>query len=280
MSRDNLEFIGGSKLQHGKLSNRVYLIHLEPADLTPVMNRMQSLAEENGYTKLFAKIPATAKAPFIGDGFEAEAEIPDFFPDGDNVSFMAKFLDSERQAPNDPDRISRVLETAQQKAHDAELKPLPGGYRLAELGKEDCERMASLYAEIFRTYPFPIFDPEYLAETMDDNFRYFGALHGNDLAALASSEMDGGCVEMTDFATHPEHRSAGLASHILARMEKEMSASGLKTAFTIARSRSFGVNILFSRAGYMFSGTLVNNTGISGRLESMNIWYKPLGSLT
>ena len=85
---------------------------------------------------------------------------------------------------------------------------------------------------------------------------------------------------MTDFATHPEHRSAGLASHILARMEKEMSASGLKTAFTIARSRSFGVNILFSRAGYMFSGTLVNNTGISGRLESMNIWYKPLGSLT
>jgi len=34
------------------------------------------------------------------------------------------------------------------------------------------------------------------------------------------------------------------------------------------------MNITFSRMGYRYSGTLLNNTNISGRLESMNVWYK------
>jgi hypothetical protein len=37
------------------------------------------------------------------------------------------------------------------------------------------------------------------------------------------------------------------------------------------------MNFVFAGAGYAFGGTLVNNTGISGRLESMNVWYRPLG---
>jgi hypothetical protein len=37
------------------------------------------------------------------------------------------------------------------------------------------------------------------------------------------------------------------------------------------------MNITFARAGYRYAGTLVNNTQICGQLESMNVWYKPLG---
>jgi putative beta-lysine N-acetyltransferase len=81
---------------------------------------------------------------------------------------------------------------------------------------------------------------------------------------------------MTDFATEPAYRSVGLAGHLLQRMESAMRRDGVKTAFTIARARSFAVNILFARASYAFAGTLANNTNISGRLESMNVWYKPL----
>ena len=45
-----------------------------------------------------------------------------------------------------------------------------------------------------------------------------------------------------------------------------------------ARSRliSGGMHITFARRGYRFGGTLVNNTDISGQIESMNVWYKTL----
>ena len=36
------------------------------------------------------------------------------------------------------------------------------------------------------------------------------------------------------------------------------------------------MNITFARQDYVLAGTLVNNTNISGSLESMNVWYKSL----
>ena len=55
-----------------------------------------------------------------------------------------------------------------------------------------------------------------------------------------------------------------------------MARRGMRTAYTIARAVSPGMNITFARLGYQFSGTLINNTQISGAIESMNIWHKPL----
>jgi hypothetical protein len=37
------------------------------------------------------------------------------------------------------------------------------------------------------------------------------------------------------------------------------------------------MNITFAKQRYALAGTLINNTDISGSLESMNVWYKPLG---
>ena len=48
------------------------------------------------------------------------------------------------------------------------------------------------------------------------------------------------------------------------------------TSYTIARSLSYGMNITFAKMGYIYGGTLINNTNICGSLESMNIWYKHL----
>jgi len=98
------------------------------------------------------------------------------------------------------------------------------------------------------------------------------------LAALSSAEMDiqGSNVEMTDFATLPEYRGRGLAQFLLQEMEGAMTHKGMRTAYTIARAVSPGMNITFSRRGYQYGGTLVNNTQISGSIESMNIWYKSL----
>ena len=83
-------------------------------------------------------------------------------------------------------------------------------------------------------------------------------------------------TETLDFATLPEWLGNRFARHLLARMEQEMKAKGIKTTYTIARAASPGINSTFGRAGYHFSGRLKNNTNISGSIESMNVWHKSL----
>ncbi len=138
--------------------------------------------------------------------------------------------------------------------------------------------MAELYREVFASYPFPIHNPEYLIETMASHFFYYGLWDQDKLVALASAETDlrGQNAEMTDFATLPAYRSKGLASYLLAQLEDASAERGIRTAYTIARAYSYGMNITFSKQGYTYSGTLTHNTQISGELESMNVWYKAL----
>ncbi|NIP49233.1 MAG: GNAT family N-acetyltransferase [Phycisphaerae bacterium] len=102
--------------------------------------------------------------------------------------------------------------------------------------------------------------------------------NGDELVALSSAEVDfnGGNVEMTDFATLSDYRGQGLATFLLDRMEEDVRSGGIQTAYTIARAYSYGMNITFAKHGYQYAGTLVNNTQISGQLESMNVWHKHL----
>lgn len=140
--------------------------------------------------------------------------------------------------------------------------------------------MATLYRQVFATYPFPIHDEAYLRQTMAEDVIYFGIWEGDELIALTSAEMDrqGENAEMTDFATRPDCQGRGLANYLLAQAEAAAAQCGIKTAYTIARSYSPGMNITFARNGYTYSGTLTHNTQISGTLESMNVWHKSLQS--
>lgn len=55
-----------------------------------------------------------------------------------------------------------------------------------------------------------------------------------------------------------------------------MSEQGMRTAYTICRAGWYPVNRLFSGAGYRYGGTLVRNTQICGRCESMHVWHRSL----
>ena len=81
---------------------------------------------------------------------------------------------------------------------------------------------------------------------------------------------------MTDFAVLPKYRGHQLALHLLHEMEIHMIDAGYRLLYTIARAASYGMNTTFARAHYHYGGTLINNTQISGSIESMNIWYKEL----
>ena len=278
MQPDEIIHLGNSLVQHGPANNRVYLMKLDPEDLPGIAREMDELGRQNGYTKLFAKVPAQAAPHFSAQGFVDEARVP-FMHKGESAGhFMCKYLDQGRAVPTNVDRISEVLDQADRKAKTPAKQTVNND--IIRLRLDNVDELAELYATVFETYPFPLHDPSYLRRSMLTDTAFFGIISDKKLVAAASTEMDMDwqCAEMTDFATVPEYRGQGAAGRLLAAMEQAAGAIPIDTVYTIARAESFGMNIVFSRAGYHFGGTLHNNTQIAGKLESMNIWYKRLGT--
>lgn len=278
MMNDLIQKVGNSIIQHGKYNDRIYLLKYNSADIDTILSVFDKLVKQNGYSKVFIKVDEKSEPTFLEEGFRREALIPDFY-ENSGCAFLGKFLDQKRKELDEQDRttIDNILKTAQGKAGKLAKPELPRGYEVRVLTAGDVEALAALYRKVFDSYPFPIFDPKYLLETMQSHIVYFGCFAKGELVAASSSEMDTGTrsVEMTDFATLPEYRGQNLSLILLAEMEPEMKRREIKTFFTIARSMSYGMNITFSKSGYKYGGTLINNTNISGRIESMNVWYKP-----
>jgi len=277
---DRVERMGRSVLQHGNLNDRVYLMKAAADDVPSLVPRLDALAREHGYSKLFAKVGDSVLEPFLAAGYEIEASVPGFYRSREDGHFLGKYPSPERAVEPDPDRVKAVLAACSTSRRA--LPPLPSRYRLEVLDERHCEPLAALYAEVFDSYPFPIDDPEFLARTMAADTRYFGVFESIDLVAASSAEMDpaGENAEMTDFATLQSARRQGLAGHLLARMEAEMPRFGIRTLYTIARAVSYGMNLTFARLGYAYAGRLIANTQIMGRFESMNVWFKRLAGTT
>ncbi len=264
-------------MQHGESSDRVYIMKLGSERPEPILKAALRLANENGYGKIFAKVPDAAAPAFLSAGFVTEARIPDFLDDGSGMHFMGLFIDKSRRKDVSGGKVKAVLSACRQVRPGADKRIVPPGFRLKLAGTEDAFDLAKLYRQVFASYPFPIDDPRYIRKTMRNHVLYMMAISNDGLVAACSAEChpDEGYAEMTDFATLPESRGAGLATVLLGRVESVVKkAYRLRVWMTIARSVSTGMNMVFRRHRYHFCGTLVNNTGIAGAIESMNVWYK------
>jgi beta-lysine N6-acetyltransferase len=275
---DIVETIGSSTIQHGPGNDRVYLMKLHSNDVHDIVDRLDSLAETNGYSKVFAKVPTWGVGRFVAAGYEQEAAIPAFFPEGAAACFMGKYFTETRRLERQPELVREVLTAAGAAKRPVRPEQLPAGLTARVANENDTFGMAEVYREVFASYPFPIHDPGFLRDAMNSGTVYFGVWEGEDIVALSSAEIDlsSRSAEMTDFATMPDHRGRGLALYLLHMMEAAMHSRGIRSLFTIARSYSFGMNITFARNCYQFGGTLTSNTNISGSLESMNVWHKAL----
>ncbi len=274
---DTIEKIDNSLIQHGPVNSRVYLMKLSGQDLPDVAFKIDVLAQRQGYTKIFVKVPLQVKPLFAEIGYVQEASIPQFYEGQVDAVFLAKYLDPERQIDPDQRQIDDILALAAEKS-TAPTPPQPAdGIDIRIASEDDVDTLAAVYREVFESYPFPIHDPAYLRETMRSHVRYFCAVESGRIIAVSSAEMDRTAqnVEMTDFATLPDCRGKSIARRLLAVMEDHMRDDGMKTFYTIARALSAGMNVTFARCGYTFGGTLVNNTNICGKIESMNVWHKP-----
>lgn len=283
--RDTTESFCGALIQHGPDSDRIYLMDPGSADHSELAPALVKLAQQQGYSKIFAKVPAGALNPWETAGFKTEARVPGFFGGADDGLFLGLFLDPARAESAQAQEIEDILNIAQNKTpraseplSDASKYELPPDSELFECSSEDTQEMALLYGEVFPSYPFPIQDAGYLQKVMKEDTVFFGIRQKGKLVALNSAEQYPAHrnAEMTDFATLPEARGQSLARILLQHAENHIRVQGFRTAYTIARAISPGMNITFANNDYRFGGTLINNTQISGQIESMNIWYKSL----
>ena len=279
---DIVKNVRGATIQHGPFNDRIYLMNLGQADPESLIPELLNLADDHGYGKIFAKIPESHSEAFAEVDFEIEAHVPQFYRGEENAVFLGLFLDEERKTDVNVDKLDRNLALAieRQTASPSTTEvPASEGPEVRKLTPDDIPSLAQIYEQVFPTYPFPIHSPQYLYETMTDHVDYFGMEVDGRLVAVSSAEMDlvNLNVEMTDFATLPNYRGNGFAASLLARMEKEMQKKGIRTAYTIARAASPGMNITFAKQNFTHGGRLVNNTNISGQIESMHVWYKTVG---
>jgi beta-lysine N6-acetyltransferase len=279
---DIIEKIGRSIVQHGPHNQRVYLMKLHNQDVLRILPTLDRLARDNHYEKILAKIPSESKGVYENQGYVQEAHIPGYFKNSEHALFMCKYFSASRKLIANHQKIQDILSLTKKHQQHPTKKSTSPEVNIRDCRPEDAPELSRIFKAVFKTYPFPIFDTQYLARVMtNQQARYFCIEKSRKIHAIAAAELDSlhGASEMTDFATLPAYRGQGLAGSLLERMEQATTAQGMKTAFSIARALSPGMNILFAKYGYAFGGTLVNNTNISGRIESMNVWYKALGSL-
>lgn len=271
---------GNSQLQHGPSNDRIYLMDLDKDDMPEILDILDEMADAHSYTKIFAKVPQALSREFLKRGYLIEARVPNFFNGHSDCVFLGKFNDIARSIPVDEKLNSAVIETANAKANEKLLDnyELSAGFSFKKAKPRDVYQMAQIYSKVFNSYPFPVSDPDYLLESMKDNQLYFTIWKEDQIIALSACEVDkeDESVEMTDFAVLPAYRGHKLSGVLLKHMEIEMKKIKMKTAYTIARSCSYGMNSIFAKGGYCFSGRLIKNTQIGGKIEDMNVWYKSL----
>lgn len=276
---DKEVYIGHSKVQHGKVNDRVFLKDYQYEKDPYLLNQLHLMAKTYQYGKIIAKTPPQAKEQFTKYAFEEEAYIPAYFNGEVGCYFMAKYCRKERKRVRDKSLVINNLKRLNL-TEDRSIGDLNEAYYIRQLTFDDIDRMVAVYKDVFSSVSFPIHESSYIEKTMEEDTRYYGVFYKekDELIGISSCEINRPYqnVKMANFAILLDHRGKRLAKQLLVSMEDQMKKLGIKTAYTSVFSQSLAMNEVFSRAGYYYGGTLWNNAQFAGKAQSTNVWHKPL----
>ena len=275
---DIIENIKGSVIQHGPHNNRIYLMRLNTNETHGLIATLDNMAIKNGYGKISAKIPAPSWNAFKSADYVKEAVVPGFFTGKTDGFFVAKYFSAVRQKAQNVEKLLRLVKQAGDGSANILHRTGKAARDVIACRPSDAAEMSAIYQHVFKSYPFPIQKQTYLKRMMKEGVLYFCIRIEGKIAAISAAEIDlvNKNVEMTDFATFPKMRGMGLAGMLLSHMDKKTRKLGIKTAYTIARATSHGMNSVFKNSGYNYAGLLKNNSQICGSIQSMTVWYKHL----
>lgn len=238
-------------------------------------------ADEWQCEKLIMKVRNEDLSAFIEKGFILEAMVDKYFS-GNTMYFMCMYLSAERRKSNtwaeDNKILSNVIENSSAKKD--KQAALPSQLKLKVCDPDDSSSLAQLYDAVFNVYPVPMNDERYVRKSIESGNVFLAYFDGEKAISAVCGEVNAqyGNAEITDCATLPEYRQYGLIQQLIKELENELSGKHIFCLYSIARSRSYGMNAALSRLQYKYRGRLANNCIISEGLEDMNVWVKLLMS--
>jgi beta-lysine N6-acetyltransferase len=260
-----------------EFNSRIKLIQYSRYDVESLLKHLEELAKEKDIGKVMIYANPEDISFFEKLGFQREGEISGFFQ-GNPACILSRFLEEDRAHKKDEEKKDQIVEMAEQAETIKERPRLDPKYQLRHAVKEDAEALAELYQLVFETYPTPIHDPDFIRRCMDQDVYFTVVTEGDQIVSSASADVfpHFQCAEITDCATHPDHRGNGLLSAIIYDLELRMKEKGIPHLFSLTRAVSTGMNMVIAKLGFEYKGRLIQNSQISGDFEDMNIWVKEL----
>ncbi|WP_339714779.1 putative beta-lysine N-acetyltransferase [uncultured Kriegella sp.] len=282
---DTIERIEGGLVHHGNGNKRVYLQEANHGNWNLLISSIRNLAQQQKYDKIVSRVPEGGIASFQSEGYQVEAKIPGLYNGVTTGYFVADFLNKERsncaeQKLKMIQSVKTIALAAANSSRDSYMA-MPHTLEIHKLGGEELNKLtalAQLNERAFRSYPFPIHDRSFLIELLQQGYEFYGLFEEGQLivaSILRPNEAESN-MEVVDFITNSNYRGQNLSYYLVQEIKKKSAERGLKTIYTSVRATSYGLNITFSKHGFSYGGTLLNNTLIGDTMESMNVWYLSL----
>ncbi|MBO1513707.1 putative beta-lysine N-acetyltransferase [Metabacillus bambusae] len=248
-------------------------------NMSMILQELNEILDKNSFTKVIFFSRPEHWLQLLAKGFELEAIIKGFFNGTDNY-VMTCYKEIERRTNKYWIQEDTILQRVLEKEQKQIKASIPDHYHFRKATSLDAKKLAELYAMVFKIYPTPMSDPEYVKRMIEAGTIFYIVECNKQIVSSASADINQlfHHAELTDCATLPEHRKYGLMKKLLIHLEADLKNRGIFCAFSIARALSFGMNAAFYQLGYQYNGRLTNNCYIFDKLEDMNVWVKDLSS--
>ncbi|OVE68822.1 putative beta-lysine N-acetyltransferase [Clostridium diolis] len=212
---------------------------------------------------------------FVSAGFAIEGRINGYFK-GEDAFCMSYYINSDRNICSNFTQKDLLVKQCLSLQNSYVYNKNNQVYQIRTATENDISEIIKLFSAVFLTYPTPIYNQEYLKETMNNKILYKVAVYDEKIVSIASADMDMKNLnaEITDCATSPAYRGKGILANVIYSLECDLKAKGFLTLYSLCRAINPSINFVLSKHNYKFTGRMVNNCNICGTFEDMNIWVK------
>ena len=264
-------------------SDRVRCDHPNSSDGRAIAYFLIGAATCHGRTKVLTMVDERLIDELRGQGFTLAGTMPRFYGGERACGVLTYNLADERRNLANPKEVARAEEIFS--GHDPlDVEEISEGTSMETVRAkaEDAERIAELIDKTFFDYPTPSHDPDYIRAQILEGTPFRFIEEEGRLVACASADLirEARTAELTDCATLPEFRKRGFMLALLTDLISDLEGIQYKSAFTYARARVPGINVLFKKLGFEFCGSIHQSCRIGEGLEDMNMWIRdlPLGT--